>query len=148
MQPSHRVCKPALFGACTKQDKLEGCDRKGIWRKNGRRWMWGHRQSGRGGIQTEWWCICLGYLSLHHKFRRWQAVMEEVDKGCSQLWVTVGTMTRIAGILIHSWSKALAVNLSRPFGRLQLCGGIIGSKKKGSLIVGMLKCNRKTGSQI
>ena len=57
-------------------------------------------------------------------------------------------MTRIAGILIHSWSKALAVNLSRPFGRLQLCSGIIGSKKKGSLIVGMLNGNRKTGSQI
>ena len=34
-------------------------------------------------------------------------VMEEVDKGCSEFCVTVGTVTRIASILIHSRLKAL-----------------------------------------
>ena len=44
--------------------------------------------------------------------------MEEVDKGRSKFCVTVGTVTRTAGILIHSWLKALAVNLSWSSGRL------------------------------
>jgi len=38
--------------------------------------------------------------------------MEEVDKGCNEFCITVGTATRTAGILIHSWLKALAVNFS------------------------------------
>ena len=59
--------------------------------------------------------------------RRWRAVMKEVDKGCSEFCVTVGTATRTAGILVHSWLKALAVNLSWPSGRLWLCVGLIGS---------------------
>jgi len=46
------------------------------------------------------------------KCRRWRAVMEEVDKGCSEFCVTVGTATRISGILIHSRLKVLAVNLA------------------------------------
>ena len=46
------------------------------------------------------------------KSRRWQAVMKEVDKGCSKFFVTVGTLTRTVGILIHSLLKVLAVNLS------------------------------------
>ena len=57
------------------------------------------------------------------KSRRWQAIQEEGDKGRSEFCVTVGTVTRTASILIHSWSKALAVNLSR----LQLYAGLIGS---------------------
>ena len=48
------------------------------------------------------------------KSRRWQAMMEEVDKGCSEFCITAGTVTRTVGILIHSWLKALAVNLSQP----------------------------------
>ena len=36
--------------------------------------------------------------------------MEEVDIGCSEICVTVGTATRTAGILIYSRLKALAVN--------------------------------------
>jgi len=52
------------------------------------------------------------------KFGRWQAVMEEVDKGCGEFCVTVGAVTRTVGILIHSRLKVLAVNLSRPSGRL------------------------------
>jgi len=35
--------------------------------------------------------------------------MEEVDKGCSKFCVTVGTVTRTAGILTHSQFKELAV---------------------------------------
>jgi len=42
--------------------------------------------------------------------RKWQAIIEEVDKGCSEFCVTVGTATRTACILIHSQLKALAVN--------------------------------------
>jgi len=40
------------------------------------------------------------------KSRRWRAVMEEVDKGCSEFCVTVGTVTRTADILIHGRLKA------------------------------------------
>jgi len=57
------------------------------------------------------------------KSRRWQAVMEEVDKGRSEFCITVGTVTRIASILIQL-VKALAVNLSRPSGRLWLYAGL------------------------
>jgi len=48
------------------------------------------------------------------KSRRWRAIMEEIDKGCSEFYVTVGAVTRTVGILIHSRLKALAVNLSQP----------------------------------
>jgi len=48
------------------------------------------------------------------KSRRWRAKLEEVDKGCSEFCITVGTATRTASILIHSQLKALAVNLSWP----------------------------------
>jgi len=36
------------------------------------------------------------------KSRRWQAIVEDVDKGFSEFCVTVGTVTRTVGILIHS----------------------------------------------
>jgi len=36
------------------------------------------------------------------KSRRWRALMQEVDKGCSGFCITVGTVTRTVGILIHS----------------------------------------------
>ena len=55
------------------------------------------------------------------KSRRWPAVVEEVYKGCSKFCVTIGTVTRIASILIHSRLKVLAVNLSQPFRRLVVC---------------------------
>jgi len=44
--------------------------------------------------------------------------MEQVDKGRSQFCITVGTVTSTADILIDSWLKALAVDLSRPSGQL------------------------------
>jgi len=53
--------------------------------------------------------------------------MEEVDKGCSDFCITVGTVIRTVGILIHSRLKALAVNLSQPSGQLLLYAGLIGS---------------------
>ena len=46
------------------------------------------------------------------KSRRWQAVMEEVDKGCSEFCVTVGTVIRTAGILIHSRPTLVVCQLS------------------------------------
>ena len=53
--------------------------------------------------------------------------MEEVDKGYSKFCITVGTVTRIAGILIHSQFKVKAVNLSRQYGRLWFYAGLIES---------------------
>ena len=50
--------------------------------------------------------------------------MEEVDRRCSEFCITVVTVTRTASILIQSWVKALAVNLSRPSGRLWLYAGL------------------------
>ena len=47
------------------------------------------------------------------KSKRWRAVMEEVDKGCSKFCITVGTATRTAGILIHSQLKVLTEQASR-----------------------------------
>ena len=74
------------------------------------------------------------------KSRRWRAVMWEIDIGCSEFCITVGTATRTAGILIHSWLKPLVVNLSRPSGRLWLYAGFIGSNNprwlKADFVVG------------
>jgi len=69
-------------------------------------------------LQTDCRCICLCFLSQHHKTQkmvsnnggswyRMQRVLHNSrysDQDCQQL--------------IHSWLKALAVNLSRPPGRL------------------------------
>jgi len=66
-------------------------------------------------------------FSCTMKSRRCRAVMEEVDKGCSEFCVTAGTVTRTADILIHSRLKAMAVNLSRTSGQLWLYHGLIGS---------------------
>jgi len=49
------------------------------------------------------------------KSRRWLAIMEEVDKGCSEFCVSVGTVTTTASILIHS-----QLILSWPSGRLMV----------------------------
>ena len=63
------------------------------------------------------------------KSSRRRAAIEEVDKGCSEFCVTVGTATRTAGVLIqiHSWLKSLGVNLSQPSSRLWLYAGLFGS---------------------
>jgi len=102
------------------EDKQEGCGRKGIWCK------WGDDGSGGtdspDGVASRWIVSASAPVIFPCiiKSRRWRAVMEEVDKGCSEFCITVGTVTRTAGILIHSWLKALAVNLSWPPGRLWL----------------------------
>jgi len=44
------------------------------------------------------------------KSRRWRAIMEEVDKGCKEFCVSVGTVTRTDGILIHSLRCLLCVS--------------------------------------
>ena len=66
--------------------------------------------------------------------------MDEVDKGCSEFCVTVGTATRTVGLLIHSRLKVLLpVNLRRPSGRLCLYAGLSGSNNhrwvKADLVV-------------
>ena len=69
----------------------------------------------------------LSFANYTIKSRKWRAVMEEADKGCSEFCITVGTATRTAGILIHGRLKVLAVSLRRPSGRLWLYAGLIGS---------------------
>ena len=59
------------------------------------------------------------------KSRRWRSIMEDVDKEGSKFCRTVGTATKTAGILIHSWLKALAVITSSRSGRLWLYAGLI-----------------------
>ena len=67
-------------------------------------------------------------------------MLEEVNKGCSEFCVATGTATRTAGILIHSRLKALAVNLSRPSGRLWLYAGLIGSNNPRWLKADLVVC--------
>ena len=74
------------------------------------------------------------------KSRRWWVIMEEVNKGCSEFCVTVGTATRTAGILIHSRLKALAVNLSQPSSWLWLYAGLIGFNNPHWLKADLVVC--------
>ena len=104
----------------------EGCCRKGIQHKNAVMTEVGH---GSDAVASGW-VVCVPASVVFPrtiKSIRWRAVIEEVDKGCSEFCVTVGTATRTASILIHSWLKALAVNLSWPSSRLWLYAGLIGS---------------------
>ena len=115
----------ALLGACPK-DKLGGLRQKGHSTNKG-----GDDGGGalivRMGWRPDGLSVRLPLLSsTTTKCRRWRAVMEEVNKWCSEFCISVGAATRTAGILIHSRLKALAVDLSRPSGRLWLYGGIIG----------------------
>ena len=80
------------------------------------------------------------------KSRRWRTVMEEVDKGCRKFCITVGTVIRTAGILIHSRLKALAVNLSQPSGRLWLYAGLIGSNSPHWLKADLVVCASPSSS--
>ena len=95
----------------------EGCGRKGIWRENGET-MEVAAPIVRMGWRPDVSVSASVIFPCTIKIGRWQAVMEEVNKGCGEFCITVGTATRTAGILIHSRLKALAVNLSRPSGRL------------------------------
>ena len=72
--------------------------------------------------------------------------MEEVDKGCSEFCITVGTVTRTVGILIHSWLKALAVNLSQPSSWLGLHAGIFGSYNRRWLEADLVFCAKPSSS--
>ena len=67
--------------------------------------------------------ICTSLQTDNHtntiNSRRWRAVMEEVDKRCSEFCVTVGTATRTASILTNSRLNALAVTFSWPSGQEQ-----------------------------
>jgi len=104
------------------QDKLGGLQQKGhsmqkSWDDGG-----GGTDSHLDGMASGWIIVI---FPCTIKTTRWQAVMEEVDKGCSEFCLTVGTVTRIASILIHS--QILGVNTSQPSGRLWLYDGLIGS---------------------
>ena len=99
----------------------EDCGRNGIRRKNGGMVEVGAPIVRMGGVRQIVGASASVIFPCSTKSRRWRAIMEEVDKGCIEFCVTAGTATRSAGILIHSRLKALAVNLSRPFGRLVVC---------------------------
>ena len=128
---------------CLSQARInwEGYGRKGIWHKNGGDDEGGGTDS-PDGVASRWTVRASASIIFpcYIKSRRWQSVMEEVDKGCSEPFVSVGTVTRTAGILIHSWLKALAVNLIRPSGRLWLYAGLIGSANPRCLKAELVVC--------
>jgi len=86
---------------CLSQAKInwEGCGRNGIRCKNGEMMEVGAPVVRMGASRR----IVPLVIFLHTiKTRRWQEIMEGADKGCSEFCITVGTVTRTAGILIHS----------------------------------------------
>ena len=128
---------------CLSQARInwEGYGRKGIWHKNGGDDEGGGTDS-LDGVASRWTVRASASIIFpcSIKSRRWQSVMEEVDEGCSEPCVSVGTVTRTAGILIHSWLKALAVNLIRPSGWLWLYAGLIGSANPRCLKAELVVC--------
>ena len=126
--------------------KWEGCSRKLIQRKNRGWWSWGHWYFGWAGVQMNCQCICLCYLSLHHKIQKMASNNAEVDKGCSVFCVTVGTATRTVSILIYRWLKALAVSLSQPSGWLQLYADLFWSNNPHWLRADLVFCANPSSS--
>ena len=104
----------------------DGCGRKSIQHKNGGWWRWGSNSLCGIASKQAVGAFASAICPCAIKCRRWWAVMEKVDKWFSEFCITVGT-ARTASILIHSLLKALAVNMSRPSGRLWLYAGLIGS---------------------
>ena len=129
------------------QDKLGGLHDK----KGHSAWKW--RDDGDGGTDSpdgvaSRWIVSASASVIFPctmKSRRWRAVMEEVDKGCREFCITVGTVIRTAGLLIHSRLKALAVNLSWPSGRLCLYG-LIGSVNPRWLKADLVVCVNPSSS--
>ena len=123
----------------------QGQDKLGGLRQGHSAWKW---DDGGGGIDSldglaSRWIVGVSASVIFlctMKFRRWQAVMEEVDKGCSEFCVTVGTATRTVSILIYRWLKALAVNLSWPSGWLLLYAGLFGSANPRWLTADIVVC--------
>jgi len=82
------------------RDKLGGgCGRKGNGRKKVRGGDGAVGTDSPGGVAYRRIVGASASVICTVKSRRWRAVMEEVDKGCSEFCVTVGTATRTAGIL-------------------------------------------------
>jgi len=50
-------------------------------------------------VQMDCQSVCLYNLSLHHKIHKMASNNAEVDKGCSEFCITVGTVNRTASIL-------------------------------------------------
>jgi len=90
--------------------------------------------------------LSAGWLPTLWPSHYWPAVTEEVDNLCSEFCVTVGTASKIAGILIHSRLKVLAVNLSWPSGRLWLYAGLIGSNNPRWLEADLAVCANRSSS--
>jgi len=77
-----RVCKPALLTKPLDMQasiirhlsqariNWDGCGRKGIRLKNGEMMEMGAPIVQMGGVQTGCRCICLCFLSLHHKIQK------------------------------------------------------------------------------
>jgi len=76
----------------------------------------------------------------------WRAVMEKVDKGCSEFCITVGTATRTVGVLMLSRLNALAVNLNHPSGHLWLYAGLIGFDHPCWLKADLVACANPSSS--
>ena len=128
---------------CLPQAKIswEGCGRKDIQHKNG-----GMMEVGAPIVQRIVGASASIMFPCTIKSRRWRAIMQEVDKECSEFYVTVGTATRTSGILIHSRTKALAVDLSRSSGRLWLYAGVMGSHNPRWLKADLVVCANPSSS--
>jgi len=125
---------------------MEGCCRKGIWCKMA--------DDGGGGTDSpdevvSKWIIGSSASVIFPctiKSRRWREIVEEVDKGCSDFCITVGTVTRTARILIRTRLKVPAVNLSQPSSRLWWYSGLIESNNPRWLKADHVVCANPSSS--
>ena len=99
---------------CLSQARInwEGCDRKGIRCANGGDDEGGGTDSLDGVVSRRFVSASASVIFPCIIKSSNGERMEEVDKGCIEFCIIVGTVTRTAGILIHSQLKALTVNLS------------------------------------
>ena len=92
---------------CLSQARIDGrvAAERAFGMKLGGWWRWG--TDSPDGVASRWivGASASAVFPCSIKSRRWWAIMEEVDKWCSEFCITVGTATRTAGILIHGQVK-------------------------------------------
>jgi len=89
------IYKPALFGACPRPGQIgRDAAERAFSVKMGDDGGWGTDSPDGVASRRIVGASASVIFPCTIKSRRWQAVMEEVDKGCSEVCVTVGTVTR------------------------------------------------------
>jgi len=80
------------------QDKLGGCGRNSIWRKNGEMRHVGRWLVQMSGTQPDCHCVCLWYLPLQHK------VHKKISSGTgSHRWSQKRAVKRCACVCVSRW---------------------------------------------